>query len=478
MALIKCPECGKEISDKAESCPNCGYPINKFAPNIGDENVENTNKRDQEQMSVAYLEKSKKKSSRNIVIAAGILVGIGVICGAVILSNGSSEKVKISDGKWTYTENSDGKNYTDIVTVNSKKNFIVFTEDSDGFLIKDGKGTIKLHVENGEEKNTDKIIGIYEIKDEKDADIKIDTSKVKTEITEYESLGEKSVDLEEEIQTSYDKPFLLYYHFEDNEGNRIENKIINNDENHCKMITDSKTTITDYIWDVPLEDDTEYTFAIDGIVKFNVTDNFKANLGEFNEKINNDSDARYEARQKVTLESKESGILWCSITANDKDSKTQYCKVVDGEGELYWGDWDITEISDAPDLKYEFLWFAPSEYDTDFQIKVDENAEKKIPTLKEIGEMYPDDSSIKLGEDGSYLTVDTNPYDIEDNNNSYTWNDILDINKMLGLPDSVNAKMGSTRSMDGRISETYDNITVSWTYHPDNGLEVLYEEKK
>ena len=24
MALIKCPECGKEISDKATKCPNCG----------------------------------------------------------------------------------------------------------------------------------------------------------------------------------------------------------------------------------------------------------------------------------------------------------------------------------------------------------------------------------------------------------------------------------------------------------------------
>lgn len=29
MALLNCPECGKEISDKAESCPNCGYPINE-----------------------------------------------------------------------------------------------------------------------------------------------------------------------------------------------------------------------------------------------------------------------------------------------------------------------------------------------------------------------------------------------------------------------------------------------------------------
>lgn len=29
MALIKCPECGREVSDKATSCPNCGYEINK-----------------------------------------------------------------------------------------------------------------------------------------------------------------------------------------------------------------------------------------------------------------------------------------------------------------------------------------------------------------------------------------------------------------------------------------------------------------
>lgn len=27
MALIKCSECGKEISDKAKTCPNCGAPV-------------------------------------------------------------------------------------------------------------------------------------------------------------------------------------------------------------------------------------------------------------------------------------------------------------------------------------------------------------------------------------------------------------------------------------------------------------------
>ena len=29
MALIKCSECGKEISDKADKCPNCGCPVKK-----------------------------------------------------------------------------------------------------------------------------------------------------------------------------------------------------------------------------------------------------------------------------------------------------------------------------------------------------------------------------------------------------------------------------------------------------------------
>lgn len=34
MALIKCPECEKEISDKVKSCPQCGYPIRKISTKI------------------------------------------------------------------------------------------------------------------------------------------------------------------------------------------------------------------------------------------------------------------------------------------------------------------------------------------------------------------------------------------------------------------------------------------------------------
>lgn len=41
MALINCPECGKEISDKSEMCPNCGCPKSEYTDLKQDSNAEN-----------------------------------------------------------------------------------------------------------------------------------------------------------------------------------------------------------------------------------------------------------------------------------------------------------------------------------------------------------------------------------------------------------------------------------------------------
>ncbi len=45
MALIKCSECGKDISDKAESCLSCGNPINKQSPVVETIEIERTSKK-------------------------------------------------------------------------------------------------------------------------------------------------------------------------------------------------------------------------------------------------------------------------------------------------------------------------------------------------------------------------------------------------------------------------------------------------
>ena len=39
MALIECPECGSSISDKAVSCPHCGFPLTKEVSSIQPEEV-------------------------------------------------------------------------------------------------------------------------------------------------------------------------------------------------------------------------------------------------------------------------------------------------------------------------------------------------------------------------------------------------------------------------------------------------------
>ncbi len=45
MALINCPECGKEISNKATSCPNCGMPVASSIKVGTEQPIEQTSKR-------------------------------------------------------------------------------------------------------------------------------------------------------------------------------------------------------------------------------------------------------------------------------------------------------------------------------------------------------------------------------------------------------------------------------------------------
>lgn len=45
----------------------------------------------------------------------------------------------------------------------------------------------------------------------------------------------------------------------------------------------------------------------------------------------------------------------------------------------------------------------------------------------------------------------------------------------LDVPDSVTSKVEATTSMDGRQADSWDGFDLSWTYHPDNGLEIIIE---
>ena len=80
MALIKCKECGKEVSDKAKTCPNCGCPIFK-------EVVKKIKKKKWEELT--YEEKMKilsyRKLQKNWWITERVVIGLCGIIGSIFL---------------------------------------------------------------------------------------------------------------------------------------------------------------------------------------------------------------------------------------------------------------------------------------------------------------------------------------------------------------------------------------------------------
>ena len=83
----------------------------------------------------------------------------------------------------------------------------------------------------------------------------------------------------------------------------------------------------------------------------------------------------------------------------------------------------------------------------------------------------------KVGSDGSYLSADDNVYDLDDYSNANIWASIKEMNKKLGLPASLTEDMGGTSWSMGRQNKTFPSLglEVTWTYHPDKGMEVTYK---
>ena len=91
MAIINCPECGKEISDKSETCIYCGYPLKetKSEETPKDETSEKVSIRNN-------LENLGRKigKRRLFVLFGAVLVMMTVILISVISQNVLNEKEK------------------------------------------------------------------------------------------------------------------------------------------------------------------------------------------------------------------------------------------------------------------------------------------------------------------------------------------------------------------------------------------------
>lgn len=103
MALIICPECGKEFSDRAAACPNCGCPVEK------ENDTGNTPEPQKVEIAKVSVNKSTKKL---IIIVVSVLVAIAAIIGivaAVKASNAKKEaeqaRIAAEEAKQEYVSN-------------------------------------------------------------------------------------------------------------------------------------------------------------------------------------------------------------------------------------------------------------------------------------------------------------------------------------------------------------------------------------
>lgn len=94
---------------------------------------------------------------------------------------------------------------------------------------------------------------------------------------------------------------------------------------------------------------------------------------------------------------------------------------------------------------------------------------------------------VSVGND--YMFIDTNPYNYDSDSsdrvtqvaavmyNTVATNNIKKVHAKLGIPDYVYQEMIRTRAVDGKQTYSGEKVEISWTYHPDQGLEVMYKRK-
>jgi len=72
MALLKCPDCGREVSDKAAACPGCGCPVDAESSIKSADDIENATS------DISDKPKRKKAPIIALSILFVLVIGIGV----------------------------------------------------------------------------------------------------------------------------------------------------------------------------------------------------------------------------------------------------------------------------------------------------------------------------------------------------------------------------------------------------------------
>lgn len=235
MALIKCPECGQMISDKAEKCPKCGYQMQDSLDTAEEavtqgaaaeiEEAKEIPAAEEKQKtrfslrtvltSVAGAKKSKKKTA---IIIAGIVLAMFAVLYGLGTANSTPKVTEISISKWRLT---DSKWYADYyegsVTSDQKKPFVAVigqydSDDSTPQLVymEDGSGVLKTS-ESTDDDPSVKYRAIGYLNGTKVDSKSVTTNYKDRDYNDYSSLEESACYVDIEMDMRNNKTGLLVF---------------------------------------------------------------------------------------------------------------------------------------------------------------------------------------------------------------------------------------------------------------------------
>lgn len=138
--------------------------------------------------------------------------------------------------------------------------------------------------------------------------------------------------------------------------------------------------------------------------------------------------------------------------------------------------------------KTKYEWAGKAEVDKAIELYEElgdyKDSEDKLYEAKEEKNIYLALYNIrtaynKCKSDGTMLASDKESITV-DSSSQYDYRSIMDIKIIiseLGLPDSLYDEMCATNALMGMRTETFDYYEVNWSYHPDNGLDVIFKFK-
>nr|BFE69233.1 hypothetical protein GCM10020092_025340 [Actinoplanes digitatis] len=84
----------------------------------------------------------------------------------------------------------------------------------------------------------------------------------------------------------------------------------------------------------------------------------------------------------------------------------------------------------------------------------------------------PSRSGTSIADNGKTLLVDTTG---EEDYSGVSYDAQKCILDALKMPTAVQTHIGETRALDGRQQDSWEGFTASWTYHPDDGCDMIIQ---